>query len=252
MIFFFSLEASGAEEAPLIDDISFGKRNVDFCRDLDAATRTGNAEEFLRTLNRVSDWPQFVDVRGGREWSDILTPTNSSHGLMVSQRVIEDWAEAGILGYTVTPRAIRKVGSKALKLQKPKFYFEVEPEGEVRFRYRFFERLDKQFVFRFATDDPEGEPRARFMAEGYVQHQQLEPISETWDHRDLIKTPGHGRGGTFGRCFCSRRLVELARRKQWSNFSFAPIDAVGCRGGDFRELPWPPERWYPENHPPSA
>lgn len=247
---FFSMQAATSERAPMIADISFGEKNKKMCDDLDIALHEGKLDKLVDLASDALNWTQFVDVKGGQEWSDVLIPTNSVHPLLVSKQVVEDWIQAGITGYTLIPQKIRKVQSPSLKfIHKPEIYFGIHPRGKLQFNYNFYEKVGNSYVFRFSCLDPATESRARFMAEGYIQHVQLVPLEESWDGSDLILTPGHGLVGPFGRCFCSRRLVELAHEKLWSNFTFSPVDVLDNSSVDFRERPWPPEKWYPENHP---
>lgn len=248
----FLLEAAGTKDAPITVNVApdpNAEKKIRYdemtAMHLMLEKNVLNADEFLSSV-------EYVDVRGGIEWSDVLTPGNSTHGLIVSRRVVESWINAGVEGFSLVPRVIRKVKSSALCKDVAPLYFEVIAKGKILCRYRFFEKTSDGYQFRFETENPSAEPRTRFMAEGYIQYHQLVPIQDSWDGGDLICLPGQDRMGAFGRCFCSRRIVEVAKERQLSNFAFSPMDAVERFGGDFRDLPWPPEIWYKKDNPPSV
>lgn len=72
------------------------------------------------------------------------------------------------------------------------------------------------------------------------------PIVDTWDGSDIFTL----RNYPSGFAFCTRKVLELARRHRWTNFRFDPMDAEGkyalCGSGiDYLGKQWPPAKWYP-------
>lgn len=240
MIEFFRVECAHQKSSPLVKEvhsirISYGSIQVPGLRAIE------------------SDRPLVVIGKSGSEWPDCLASDFSRFPLFFSERMIQGIANAGLTGLSAVE--VKMDASKNAKLirsaERLRFY-QVSPLGvAMEFNHRVFERVGQCYEFRFETTD-KTDPRLRPTALPYMQQTQRIPLKQSWDGSDFImvskKIPIYGSGGFY----CTRRFVELARSETWSNLNFTPIDMMGQCVGDFRDLPWPPEKWYPENHPPSA
>jgi hypothetical protein len=196
--------------------------------------------------------PEVYLTKGGSLWTDCLTPTLSHLPLVVSERVWKAVHRHGLTGLELMEVACVTQRSPKLRGIEHGRYFQATPYGTPpQFTYRVFERVSGRYLFRFETTDKENDPRCKdfFLPHGFIPHTQRVPLQATADW-DFMKVPDTANGMlVFGMILCSRRVVEIARDEGWTNFNFSPVDRLGTCIGDFRERPWPPEQWYPEDHP---
>lgn len=202
----------------------------------------------LRTMRGKK--PELILAKGGSCWADCLTPDFSHLPLVFSDRVIQVVIANKLKGLDWMELECDVKKNRKLAQQGGVRYFQAPPSGaSLRFTQRVFEKIGGKYGFRFETSD-RNDQRLRYKPRHYVQ---FCPIDESWDGSDfMIAGLHHGGLLPFGGFYCTRRVVELARREGWSNLSFTPADYIGVCGGDFRKRPWPPEQWYPANHPPSV
>lgn len=240
MISFFRVECAYGKSAPLVKEVH--------------SIRSSQRNVKIPGLRMIQgDQPLVVIGRSGGEWPDCLASDFSRFPIFFSQRVIEGMEKAGIFGLSAAEVEIDASKNAVLSNSAERAcFYQVAPQGrELQFNHRVFERVKGRLELRFETTD-KTDPDLRPTALPYMQQIQRIPLNESWDGSDFIKVsdtnPTFGSGGFF----CTRRFVEFAKNEGLSNFNFTPIDMVGQCVGDFRDLPWPPERWYPENHPPSA
>lgn len=243
---FFKVEAANIAAAPLIKDLSFGpvgNRLLQAMADLLPLS----PRKSLAAIEQMAEGGEQLSVEGGREWTDAITPTNSAHGLPLSQRLIDAMREHNLQGFKTTPITVVKAHRK-LPCPWPPYHL-FSARGSLRFEYHYYERVAGTYEFRFMTLDPKNDERCGrfFRADGFIPHVRLVPRMEHWDGSDFFAT-----GGSSNSFYGSRRFVELARQLACSNLCCVPIDVISHRLVDLRDRSGPPETWYPAGHPPSA
>jgi hypothetical protein len=168
------------------------------------------------------------------EWPDCMQDLASIPGLLLSQRVVEVLrAECtGILDF----QPARVIQNTCAKLRtEPPLYFYMNIAG----------RIDIDPV---ASEVTGPEPCSGcYVRDGYFEARRLVPVRESWDGSDLFKIRNLG----TGQIYCSRRVVELARRERWTNLNIQPMDtetrfSYRFEGIDYLGEKWPPDNWYPE------
>lgn len=183
-------------------------------------------------------------------WPDCLKPKFSHLPLVFSERVVSLLESESIRGLKLTP-AIAISASRSKREERP--YFIVEPTApppDVRFRV--YERTSgDQLKFVLECKDRAKDPHyLRYLETGPFPPRIQRVCNQDSFDSDFMRIPETESGTLgFGVMFCTRRVVELARREQWTNFCFTPIDSMGNMFADSREYPWPPELWYPAWQP---
>lgn len=165
----------------------------------------------------------------------------------VSKRVIEAIEKAELKAWSAIAAGFEVTNRNGEFLRKEAF-FRIIPLGEAPActveNWREI-RNGNQLTGYEKHADQSKEARSRQDPDRVVA--RLIPMLETWDGNDFMFEPG---GATFGGSFlCSRKVMELAHREQWTNAAFQPLDLIGRNFTDFRLRCWPPEKWYPKWHP---
>lgn len=184
-------------------------------------------------------------------WTDCLTPKLSHLPLIFSERVVETILAEDLTGLTFAP--VDFVESKGQPIAPPQpYYMVLEIHGAApSLKYRVFEKVDEEYVFRFETLDKTNDERCKtfYLKDGFIPHIQRMRVVEGEPEDDFMKFPDSRDGMlVFGTFLCSRRFVELAKAGNFSNFSFSPLDRLNWMHRDFRKYAWPPETWYPPYH----
>ena len=240
MIPFFSVECANGKKMPLVQTMLCIQKPEQSVEIPDLKFASGS--KAIASLGR-----------SGNLWPDCLGSDKSHFPILFSDSIITSLDQAGIIGLKFAEVEIDSSKNSHLKQHLSDIiYYQVSPLGKpLKFIFRVFEWVGDKFEYRFETQD-KSDTRLRPMSLPYIRQVQKIPIIESWDGTDFImineKFSVHGSGGFY----CSRRFVELAKQKQWSNLNFTPIDMIGMCGGDFRDRAWPPECWYPKNHPASV
>ncbi|BCU78016.1 hypothetical protein [Luteolibacter sp. LG18] len=188
-------------------------------------------------------------TRKVKTWPDCLSPAVSHMPLIFSERVIEAIISQDLTGLTCTPVDFSYAPMTGDLVLPPQPYYRVNVEGAAPLlTYRVFEKVDEQYVFRFETQDKQNDKRCKvfFRKDGFIPHIQRVRMNRDIPGDDFMRVPGADNGVlVFGEFFCSRRFVELAKARDFSNFSFTPLDSLDSMTSDFRKYTWPPETWYP-------
>lgn len=206
-----------------------------------------NTERIIRAENvhRFAS-PIRVKMRTkGRGWTDFLNPITSHAPVLCSQRVVDQAVAESLRGVEFVPVTLEHE-KKGTVLSPPCAYFWLIPTGTtLPYSVKTYHRSGNAYTHWFDADSLiEANLRA---GENDFVYRSI-PSYEKWDGSDVIKF----REDDFapcGRMFCSRKFVELAYREKWSNLRVAPHDAITGIGKELRDLPWPPELWYPANQP---
>lgn len=199
----------------------------------------------------AGDRPEIAICSSGKQWTDCLTPKISlGSGLVVSERIIDSILENNLSGVKIRQVNIDFSSMRKVPLKTNSDYFIISPTGAPPpVFYRVFEFSDEVFKYKFETGNP-SDPRLKYGAVEFTQQIQKVLIDPEWQGEDFMKVPNRTDGiALFGAFYCSRKVVEIARRESWSNFCFYPFDRMGSAFGDFRKFSWPPETWYPKNQP---
>ena len=180
----------------------------------------------------------FVDIdETGTKWPDILGTDGAK--FLFSERVVGTLRDEGIQKFAAHPAIIRNIKSRKLRnVRPPKYYYiNIYGQMDVDLQASGVRVLKKGCPVCLGGRKTEGE---------YIRYV---PLVETWDGSDIFEL----RNAT-GRC-CTDKVLLLARKHRWTNFSFEPLDVIreyslGWPGIDYLGKKWPPAKWYPD--PPSA
>lgn len=204
--------------------------------------------EFHRDSWKTKGIPKVTILKSGTKWMDCLLNEGLTSAVVVSQKVIDSIIAHKLTGLEITPVYLEIPKANKRIKTSPFNYYEIFPQGKsLKFLYRVFQRIGKgygkdiKYVFKEESINKE---ELQMGEDTYILPI---PILSEWDRNDFIPIREGKRNGSM---YCSRRVVEIAKEDNWSNFEFRLIDSVGndnCM--DFREKTWPPETWYPPNQP---
>ena len=195
-----------------------------------------------------------VTITGSyRSWTDCLSPEGSHLGLIFSERVMEALITEGLTGLKWSVVDFDFSSAKGAARPPRHAYYMVRLSGEAPvLSYRIFEKVEGKYQFRFETRDKSSDPRCKvfYLPGGFIPHIQTIRLDDSGEGDDFMPVPGRTPAlFSFGSFYCSRRFVELAKKHDFSNFSFTPIDRISPMVRDFRTYDWPPENWYPASQP---
>jgi hypothetical protein len=195
----------------------------------------------------------------GTEWLDCVPYISggTAHYLIISERVVDSLIKNGARGFALflTDIKLNPAGKKAprnlgeyyimLTIGKPLAYlyrlYLTYCEGDVNHVELLFETRDRNEI----------EERRKLYSEKKIEvpgtlpslPAMPIPILSSWDGSDFLLS---GRNPVF--MLCSRKIVELAHKESWTNFTFKPVSNFGTTDHRFEELPWPPETWPPNTN----
>jgi len=182
-------------------------------------------------------------------WTDCLNPKLSSLGLIFSERVIDAITSEGLTGLRWAKVDFDLSEARGLSKAPPCPYYMIRVTGRPPvLRYRIFERVGENFELRFETSDKNTDPR--WKAKTFIPHTQTLRVEQGGGDAFMPVPDRTPSLLPFGAFYCSRRFVELAKKHDFSNFSFTPLDRIAPMPSDFRTYEWPPEKWYPMSQPP--
>ncbi|HYE61182.1 MAG TPA: hypothetical protein VD997_04230 [Phycisphaerales bacterium] len=195
----------------------------------------------------------------GSAWPDIMESTNLAGRPLFSERVVDALRASGV-AVEVHPTHIDLLRSKKLrKSDAPKYFVPLLKSGI---------RIDLEASGERRRSDP---PRGPELCPVCGFRENLPgPRTKAWQahkRRGLHVVPGSWAGLDLFisedlepvlQVFCTRKVLELARRERWTGARFEPIDApfdLTNRSHVWKGIPylgkqWPPKAWYPP--PPDA
>ena len=151
--------------------------------------------------------------------------------LMVSERVKEELENYGIRGYIAHPVRSTPECDFALKGQPIPPYYLLEITGRFNLDRRRFDNFEGQLCPSCHIWKPT--KGGKF---GYGG-KNLFPLVESWNGGDFLL-----QGNIYsGALYCTRKVAELARAKQWTGFGVS-VMSWGCPGGGLADLRSPD--WY--------
>lgn len=156
-----------------------------------------------------------VRLEGGVEYPDILG-CGAYPFLIVSQRVLEDWAREAITNYSTYRVEIVSVDSLDLNHRPAPVYYRVELDGRCR--------ID---LAASGLDVLKHCPECDYLQTRPALADGFQMIPNSWDGSDVFRDIA-----LYPRVsFCTRRVLELARKYQHTNFRFefmqGPFDRRG-------------------------
>lgn len=183
------------------------------------------------------------------KWPDCLTPQFSHLPLIISERVAGTLKREGVAGLSL----VEVTATTRSPLGDGRRYFIAEPVAPPPdIAFRLYEQTEEgRLSFILECCDRKNDPR-------YLEYINNAPVlprvrricKQANFSADFMQVPETESGTLgFGVFLCTRRIVELARKEKWTNFSFTPIDSLGSMWGDALDSPWPPELWYPPYQP---
>lgn len=149
-----------------------------------------------------------IVIDEGSKYPDVLGCAEYPF-LIVSEAVVSDWQKAGISSFHTYPVGIADVQARKLRGVAPPHYLRVEIDGRCQ--------IDLEASGAHVTE--------RCSVCGHVT---IEPpmfpgfhmAADSWDGAPLFRDPE-----LFPRVnFCTRKVVELARSRQWTNIRFELIE----------------------------
>ena len=162
---------------------------------------------------KTRSWPAVVDSHDG-----LLLVTDTTADQLVSE---------GIRGYKLFDAELEFRESFTLLAKSAPRYFWLKPLGSIE--------ID--------------ESRIKEVSEHHGGFERTYPIRETWNGGDFIRIAKR----TWNSLYCSRRIVEIARKYRWKSLMFNPMDmeqamfvqyVEGRDWIDYLGKKWPPD-WYP-------
>lgn len=175
------------------------------------------------------------DIERGAAWTDAIGNPNWSL-ILFSERVLSGLTDIGASGISPLEVRIREVRSETLRaLSAPSYYY-----------FNVAGRIDVDLEASGLGGVERCPVCFRVLAGRHPQARRFVPRHETWDGADVFSI----RNSPNSMLFCTRRVLELARRDRWTNFRFEPMDVVRDHatqwgGIDYLGPTWPPEIWYP-------
>lgn len=156
----------------------------------------------VEILNEDAEF--YVDWVGGLE-------------TLISRVVYDDMKQAGISGFRAHPVPIDIVRSDKLREQVAPDYFALEVLGEVDIDRQLFDEYDGNLCDTCGRWSPKNGGKYGFGEKNTI------PILETWDGSDLVKV--NNIKSTY--LYCSRRVIDLARERNWTGFSARIFGGAG-------------------------
>jgi len=183
-------------------------------------------------------------IEKGTRWADVIGVGAGDPSFLLSERVIRTLEKARISGFVPQPVVIERVKSVRLRLIPAPRYFYISVTGliDVDLKEARLSNLERCEVCYRLTQP--------FEATGLRHARCYVPLENTWDGSDIFRM----RNIPSRHCFCTYKVLELAREHKWVNFRFEPMGtiqrhAVGWKGVDYKARKWPPAQWHPD--PPS-
>lgn len=159
-----------------------------------------------------------------KRWPDALSVGGAIQ--LVSRRVYKTFESEGLASYRVLPLEPAPRHSGLPKgMEMPAYVALLHNPG-----------LEIEWEYLDVT--PNRNPRLRLMNrrwKGWV------PKEDVWKGFDLFRVED-------GPACCTRRIIELARQHNWTNFEFKPLEVrrdMPTEGIDYLGKHWPPKSWYP-------
>lgn len=152
---------------------------------------------------------------------------------LFSDRIVNGLEEIGGTGFTVHPVRVKRIdGAGLFKAAAAPKYFYLEITGEI----------DIDMNASGVGGAPQCPGCFRWLSKSAEPHRYV-PAGHTWDGADLLRL----RNLPYRMLFCTRRVLELARRDRWRGVGFEPMDVDRRHPSGINHLArtWPPERWYP-------
>lgn len=174
-------------------------------------------------LNHV-DFPDF-----GSKWVDIIGGPGNL--IFVSEKVAESIHASNLKGVELIDIAIGNIENKRMRELGPKKIFLLNVTGRIN--------IDTKI--------------ARSSYDSYNSTQHFVPSSDSNMNFDFMLL----NNDPIPISFCSRKVVDLARKDRWSNLATAPMDILRSQFFigkdkfriDYLGKKWPPQ-WYPEGYEP--
>jgi len=218
-----------------------GRFNMDIFPWREAEAKALKRTHYLTIVQR-HDPTDFIDP----------DPKDANGDFYVNKRVIEAMDAAGLKGWTAHAIYGEVVNGRG-EILRHEVFFSIIPAGEA----------PECILEMWEPSAPPQKGLKGMAPAGYkkwkeptkdVKKEQWQvpsvrnvPVPETWDKNDIMfGLKGDSYKGSF---WCSRKVLELAYREQWTNAAFQPVDLLEHNHTDFRLRCWPPEKWYPKWHP---
>ena len=128
---------------------------------------------------------------------------------VISERMLRDLEEHRMTGFVAHRLPIEAVESRKLKQLPMPTYFLLEVVGLVDIDRARFDEFDGNLCPTCHKWTPRKGGKYRWGDKTRL------PVLDTWDGSDFVMT----RNIESGMRYCSRRVLDLAREKQWSGFS---------------------------------
>lgn len=174
----------------------------------------------------VISGPAKFRVRGkARSWPAMFKSPDGV--LIVSEKTAMQLEDDGVGGYAVFDAELEFTDSFALLATPIPRYFWLKPLGSLE--------IDEHRIMELS------QPGGGF--------ERTYPVRETWNGGDFIRIAKRN----WNLIYCSRRIVELARKHHWKSLMFIPMDLElgvytdyvdGRYWIDYLGRKWPPD-WYP-------
>jgi hypothetical protein len=172
------------------------------------------SEVFERTCSKCGSREQYpigafdVMVEGGTQYPDILG-CGAYPFLIVSDKVIDHWHQAGITSFQFYPVGIAEIRSRKLRDMQPPAYFRIEIDGRCRIDLEASGLRINQYCpeCHHLSTEP-------LVAAGFIV------VSDSWDgsaiFRDVDLYPRIN--------FCTGLVLDLAHKNKHTNFRFEPMN----------------------------
>lgn len=156
-----------------------------------------------------------VTLEGGHTYPDFLG-CGAYPFMILSRRVLDDWAREGISNYKVYSVEIVSTDSAKLAEKRPPEYYRVELDGrcQIDLAASGLEVVKHCWECGYLQTRPA-------LADGF----QIVP--NTWDGSELFRDTIHYPRVTF----CTQRVMEIAREHQHTNFRFELMHGPLNRSG---------------------
>jgi hypothetical protein len=148
-----------------------------------------------------------VNLEGGSEYPDALG-CGAYPFLIISERVVDDWNQAGIDNYLTYPVRISSIDSADITNKLPPNYWRIEMNGTCSIDLLSSGLVNADYC-AICGNLRTGESQIT----GFIME------ADSWDGSDLFRDKNQ-----FPRInFCTMRILELAKKKTHSNFRFEPM-----------------------------
>jgi hypothetical protein len=186
------------------------------------------------TETREPTGPAVAGHVSGDERADIIGAGGGNVRFMISDRVVVDLQEAGLIKHGIGHTTVQEVTGDDLR-QRPLRYCYLSLSGGMD--------IDLPASGLGTTN----RCRVCWRTSDFREPVRLVPIKSSWNGTAIFRL----RNYPIATAFCTRAVVEVGRRKRWTNFVFKTIDVLrkyetGWSGIDYLGEKWPPEKWYPD------